>query len=162
MNFIVSWSFLKFTFSKNYFRNTIRVSNGLDPDQDCRSLSGPTFSLSWSGSKIFVKIISRLHNINLIQWKILGIFLADFFKSCLTGLNIPSVSKIFAWFEVLRLSQQLWSCRDSQFTWPNHTLSWASLIDWAVNQYPGIQFRLPQCTHPPLAPMKNFPVGTAR
>ena len=25
--------FSKFTFSKNYFRNTIRVSNSLDPDQ---------------------------------------------------------------------------------------------------------------------------------
>ena len=26
--------FSKLTFSKNYFRSTIRVSNGLDPDQD--------------------------------------------------------------------------------------------------------------------------------
>ena len=33
--------FLKLTFSKNSFRNTIRVSNGLDPDQDRRSDLGP-------------------------------------------------------------------------------------------------------------------------
>ena len=26
--------FSKFTFSKNYFKNTISVSNGLDPNQD--------------------------------------------------------------------------------------------------------------------------------
>ena len=30
----------KLTFSKNYFRNTNRVSNGLDPDQD-RHFVGP-------------------------------------------------------------------------------------------------------------------------
>ena len=32
--------FSKLTFSKKSFRNTIRVSNGLDPDQDQRSV-GP-------------------------------------------------------------------------------------------------------------------------
>ena len=32
--------FSKLTFSKNYFRNNIRVSNGLDPDQD-RHFVGP-------------------------------------------------------------------------------------------------------------------------
>ena len=31
---ILSTDFSKLTFPKNYFRNTIRVSNGLDPDQD--------------------------------------------------------------------------------------------------------------------------------
>ena len=30
--------FLKLTFSKHSFRNTIRVSNGLDPDQDRHSV----------------------------------------------------------------------------------------------------------------------------
>ena len=32
--------FSKLTFSKNSFRNTIRVSNGLDPDKDRRAV-GP-------------------------------------------------------------------------------------------------------------------------
>ena len=32
--------FSKLTFSKNSFRNTIRVSNGFDPDQDRRSVTG--------------------------------------------------------------------------------------------------------------------------
>ena len=31
----------KFTFSKNYFRNTIRVSNSLDPDQNVGPDLGP-------------------------------------------------------------------------------------------------------------------------
>ena len=31
--------FPKLTFSKNSFRNTFRVSNGLDPDQDLHSVS---------------------------------------------------------------------------------------------------------------------------
>ena len=31
--------FSNLTFSKDSFRNTIRVSNGLDPDQDRRSVS---------------------------------------------------------------------------------------------------------------------------
>ena len=35
--------FSKLTFSKNFFRNTIRVSNGLDPDQDRHSV-GPDLS----------------------------------------------------------------------------------------------------------------------
>ena len=39
--------FSKLTFSKNYFRNIVRVSNSLDPDQ------------AWSGSKLFAKVISR-------------------------------------------------------------------------------------------------------
>ena len=30
---VVCWFFSKFTFLKNYFRNTIEVSNSLDPDQ---------------------------------------------------------------------------------------------------------------------------------
>ena len=42
----------KLYFSKNYFRNTIRVSIGLDPDP------GPMFCRSWSGSKPFAKIWS--------------------------------------------------------------------------------------------------------
>ena len=36
--FVSSDDFSKLTFSKNYFRTTIRVSNGLDPDQDQRSV----------------------------------------------------------------------------------------------------------------------------
>ena len=43
------------TFSKNYFRNTVRVSNGLNLDQDQRSVSpdlGPKFEL-------FAKVINR-------------------------------------------------------------------------------------------------------
>ena len=36
--------FSKLTFSKNNFRNTIRVSNSLDPDQDRHSV-GPDLSL---------------------------------------------------------------------------------------------------------------------
>ena len=38
--FVVCWHFLKFTFSKNSLRNTTRVSNSFDPDQDRRSV-GP-------------------------------------------------------------------------------------------------------------------------
>ena len=38
--YVVCRFFSKSTFSKNSFRNTIRVSNGLDPDQDRRSV-GP-------------------------------------------------------------------------------------------------------------------------
>ena len=37
---VICWLFSKLTFSKNSFRNTIRVSNGLDPDQDRHSV-GP-------------------------------------------------------------------------------------------------------------------------
>ena len=36
---VVCSRFSKLTFLKNYFRNTIRVSNGLDPDQDQHSVS---------------------------------------------------------------------------------------------------------------------------
>ena len=43
--------FLKLTFSKKYFRNTIRVSNSLDPDQ--------AQHFAKSGSKLFAKVISR-------------------------------------------------------------------------------------------------------
>ena len=45
--FVVCWLFSKSTFSKKSFRNTIRVSNGLDPGR------------SWFGSKLFAKVISR-------------------------------------------------------------------------------------------------------
>ena len=38
--FVVCWFFSKLTFWKNSFRNTISVSNGLDPDQD-RHFVGP-------------------------------------------------------------------------------------------------------------------------
>ena len=34
MLLLLSADFSKLAFSKNSFRNTIRVSNGLDPDQD--------------------------------------------------------------------------------------------------------------------------------
>ena len=37
---VVCWFYSKLTFSKNSFRNTIRMSNGLDPDRDRRSV-GP-------------------------------------------------------------------------------------------------------------------------
>ena len=37
---VVCWLFSKLTFSKNSFRNTFRVSNGLDPNQDRQSV-GP-------------------------------------------------------------------------------------------------------------------------
>ena len=50
-------------FSKNYFGNAIRVSNSLDPDQDCQALSG---------SKLFAKVISNYKSIELrsaeAQW----------------------------------------------------------------------------------------------
>ena len=38
--FVICWFFQNSTFSKKYFRNTIRVSNSLDPDQDRHSI-GP-------------------------------------------------------------------------------------------------------------------------
>ena len=38
--FLSSADFFKITFSKTSFKNTIRVSNGLDPDQD-RRFVGP-------------------------------------------------------------------------------------------------------------------------
>ena len=41
--FDVCWQFSKLTFSTKSFRNTIRVSNGLDPDQD-RHYVGPDLS----------------------------------------------------------------------------------------------------------------------
>ena len=40
MFIVVCWLFSKLTHPKNYFRNTIRVSNGLDPDQDWQNV-GP-------------------------------------------------------------------------------------------------------------------------
>ena len=51
---LLLWSvyfFSKLTFSKNPFSNTIRVSNGLDPDQDRHSVGpdlGPNFLQSLS------------------------------------------------------------------------------------------------------------------
>ena len=39
-DFFFAYFFSKLTFSKHFFRNTIRVSNGLDPDQEPRSV-GP-------------------------------------------------------------------------------------------------------------------------
>ena len=45
--------FFKINFSKDSFRNTIRVSNGLGPDQNRRSV-GP-----YMGSKLFAKVITR-------------------------------------------------------------------------------------------------------
>ena len=43
--------FLKQTFSKNYFRNTIRVSNCLDPDQ-ARRYAWPYLGLNCLQSKL--------------------------------------------------------------------------------------------------------------
>ena len=57
MHFCCLWIFFLLTFSKKSFRNTIRVSNSLDPDQArhfSRSDLGPS-----SGSKLFAKVISR-------------------------------------------------------------------------------------------------------
>ena len=60
--------FFKFTFSKNYFRNTIRVSNGLEPDQASCSMSvrpdlGPKYwqRLSADNSRFLLsfKVASR-------------------------------------------------------------------------------------------------------
>ena len=49
-SYVICWFFSsKITFSKNYFRNTIRVSNSLDPYQV------PTFNRLWSVSKIICK-----------------------------------------------------------------------------------------------------------
>ena len=45
--------FFKYLFSENYFRNTIRLSNGLDPDQDGHSV-GPDL-----GPNCLKKVISR-------------------------------------------------------------------------------------------------------
>ena len=45
-------TFSKLTFSKNSFGNTISVKH-------FRPRSGPTFCRSWSGSKLFAKVISR-------------------------------------------------------------------------------------------------------
>ena len=50
--------FSKLTFSKNYFRNIIRVLNSFG------SRSGPTFCRAWSGSILLTKAISRRH------WKV--------------------------------------------------------------------------------------------
>ena len=47
--------FWKFTFSKKYFRNTIKVSNGLDPDQD--RWSQPQSDLIWV--QTVAQVISR-------------------------------------------------------------------------------------------------------
>ena len=41
--------FFLINFCKNSYRNTFRVSNSVNPDQDC------------SGSKLFAKVISRRH-----------------------------------------------------------------------------------------------------
>ena len=38
--FVVCWYFLKSAFWKNSFRNTVRMSNSLDPDQASDDLSG--------------------------------------------------------------------------------------------------------------------------
>ena len=46
MLLLTSADFFKTNFSKNSFRNTIRVSNSLDPDQDQRSVGpdlGPNY-----------------------------------------------------------------------------------------------------------------------
>ena len=43
--------FSKLTFSKNYFRNTIRVSNSLDPDQ-ARRYVGPDLGPNYLQSKL--------------------------------------------------------------------------------------------------------------
>ena len=48
----LSADFFKTNFKKNYFRNTIKLSNSLDPDQD-------TFCRCSSGSKLFAKVINR-------------------------------------------------------------------------------------------------------
>ena len=47
---VVCWQFSKLSFKKK-IRNTIRVSDNLDPEQDRHR--------SWSGSKLFAKVISR-------------------------------------------------------------------------------------------------------
>ena len=52
--FVICWSFWKSTFKKNSFRNTIRVSNSLDPDQAQRFV-GPDldknyFQTLWADS----------------------------------------------------------------------------------------------------------------
>ena len=54
--FFVVWCFFpKLTFPKNSFRNTIRVSNNLDPDQTRHSI------MSGQGPSCLLKIISRRH-----------------------------------------------------------------------------------------------------
>ena len=52
--FIVCGFFSKLTFPKNSFRNTIRVSNSLDPDQAQQNV-GPDLDL-------LIKVISRRHD----------------------------------------------------------------------------------------------------
>ena len=52
--FIVCGFFLNYFFSNKSFRNTIRVSNSLDPDQARRFVE--------PGSKLFAKVISRRQN----------------------------------------------------------------------------------------------------
>ena len=63
MFLMLSADFFKISFFKNSFRPTIRVSNSLDPDQDGHSV-GPLDPdqdrhRSLSGSKLFVKVVSR-------------------------------------------------------------------------------------------------------
>ena len=86
-------TFSKWTFSKISFRNTISVSNGLDPDQDRDSVCPDLglFCLSWSGSKLFTKVISRLlksplvrKELTLSRWETVTIFSH---LSCNNGLH---------------------------------------------------------------------------
>ena len=70
--FVICWLFQNYFFSKNSFRNNIRVSN---------SLGGR----AWSGSKLFAKMISRRQNSLLAgkelsnkKFPVLGVFLFVF------------------------------------------------------------------------------------
>ena len=70
-------TFLKTNFfPKNYLRNTISVSNSLDPDQD-------------QHSKLFAKVISRQQK-SLLTWKKLKAYWVIFHTSLfVSGLTLP-------------------------------------------------------------------------
>ena len=72
----------KFTFKKKYFKNTIRVSNSLDPDQDRHNVGpdlGPTclqrlsemtkVTLSKERAKVPHIICSRGQNLSILKLK---------------------------------------------------------------------------------------------
>ena len=61
-DFIQNWLFQNKNWEIQFFRNTIRVSNSLDPDQ-----AGHLFCQTWSWSKLFAKVISSRQKYNKIS-----------------------------------------------------------------------------------------------
>ena len=67
MLLLSSAAFFKDNFSKNYFRNTIRVSSSLNPDQERRSVGHDLGTTLRIGHQQMTKVASCTERVNMLN-----------------------------------------------------------------------------------------------